>query len=104
VGGCVPGAGAEGPASGRGRGRPRCLQRGLFPGPSPAVPLLQLRYSAQSLFDYMKKIQHDASAMESFCETLLKVFEDNLRNDRYRFAFAVSLKPGVWHICFNMPG
>ncbi|XP_075297320.1 tubulin-specific chaperone D isoform X1 [Opisthocomus hoazin] len=41
-----------------------------------------LRYSAQSLFDYMKKIQHDASAMESFCETLLKVFEDNLRNDR----------------------
>lgn len=44
--------------------------------------LLQLRYSAQSLFDYMKKIQNDSSAMEGFCETLLKVFEDNLRNDR----------------------
>ncbi|NWJ02836.1 TBCD protein, partial [Crypturellus undulatus] len=42
-----------------------------------------LRYSAQSLFDYMKKIQSDPGAMESFCETLLKVFEDNLRNDRY---------------------
>ncbi|NWV46550.1 TBCD protein, partial [Daphoenositta chrysoptera] len=42
-----------------------------------------LRYSAQSLFDYMKKIQGDPSALESFCETLLKVFEDNLRNDRY---------------------
>lgn len=44
--------------------------------------VLQLRYSAQSLFDYMKKIQSDPSALESFCETLLKVFEDNLRNDR----------------------
>uniref|UniRef100_A0A8C3QS88 Tubulin-specific chaperone D n=1 Tax=Cyanoderma ruficeps TaxID=181631 RepID=A0A8C3QS88_9PASS len=37
-----------------------------------------LRYSAQSLFDYMKKIQTDPSALEGFCETLLKVFEDNL--------------------------
>ncbi|NXS59961.1 TBCD protein, partial [Brachypteracias leptosomus] len=41
-----------------------------------------LRYSAQGLFDYMKKIQNDSSAMESFCETLIKVFEDNLHNDR----------------------
>uniref|UniRef100_A0A8C3XB98 Tubulin-specific chaperone D n=1 Tax=Cyanoderma ruficeps TaxID=181631 RepID=A0A8C3XB98_9PASS len=44
-----------------------------------------LRYSAQSLFDYMKKIQTDPSALEGFCETLLKVFEDNLRNDRHPF-------------------
>lgn len=68
----------------------RCQGQGNLPPPCvwffPALHwsflVLQLRYSAQSLFDYMKKIQSDPSALESFCETLLKVFEDNLRNDR----------------------
>lgn len=56
--------------------------RGFFPALHWGFLLFQLRYSAQSLFDYMKKIQGDPRALESFCETLLKVFEDNLRNDR----------------------
>lgn len=42
----------------------------------------QVRHSTQSLFEYMKGIQKDAQALESFSETLLKVFEDNLLNDR----------------------
>lgn len=44
--------------------------------------VLQVRYSTQSLFEYMKGIQHDPQALGSFGETLLQVFEDNLLNDR----------------------
>lgn len=42
----------------------------------------QVRHSTQSLFEYMKGIQKDTQVLESFSETLLKVFEDNLLNDR----------------------
>lgn len=45
--------------------------------------MLQVRYSTQSLFDYMKGIQNDPQALEGFGGTLLQVFEDNLLNDRY---------------------
>ncbi|KAM6050827.1 tubulin-specific chaperone D isoform 1-T3 [Chlamydotis macqueenii] len=61
-----------------------------------------LRYSAQSLFDYMKKIQNDSSAMESFCETLLKVFEDNLRNDRVSVPFLTMLDQMLANGCFDI--
>ncbi|XP_062448054.1 tubulin-specific chaperone D isoform X2 [Rhea pennata] len=61
-----------------------------------------LRYSAQSLFDYMKKIQSDSSAMESFCETLLKVFEDNLRNDRVSVPLLTMLDQMLANGCFDI--
>uniref|UniRef100_A0A8C8BKL5 Tubulin-specific chaperone D n=1 Tax=Otus sunia TaxID=257818 RepID=A0A8C8BKL5_9STRI len=61
-----------------------------------------LRYSAQSLFDYMKKIQNDSSAMESFCETLLKVFEDNLRNDRVSVPLLTMLDQMLANGCFDI--
>ncbi|NXX77927.1 TBCD protein, partial [Urocolius indicus] len=61
-----------------------------------------LRYSAQSLFDYMKKIQNDSSAMESFCETLLKVFEDNLRNDRVSVPLLIMLDQMLANGCFDI--
>lgn len=61
-----------------------------------------LRYSAQSLFDYMKKIQGDPSALESFCETLLKVFEDNLRNDRVSVPLLTMLDQMLANGCFDM--
>ncbi|NXD20356.1 TBCD protein, partial [Spelaeornis formosus] len=61
-----------------------------------------LRYSAQSLFGYMKKIQNDASALESFCETLLKVFEDNLRNDRVSVPLLTMLDQMLANGCFDM--
>ncbi|NXO63273.1 TBCD protein, partial [Phainopepla nitens] len=61
-----------------------------------------LRYSAQSLFDYMKKIQSDPSALESFCETLLKVFEDNLCNDRVSVPLLTMLDQMLANGCFDM--
>ncbi|NWT55444.1 TBCD protein, partial [Erythrocercus mccallii] len=61
-----------------------------------------LRYSAQSLFDYMKKIQSDPSALETFCETLLKVFEDNLRNDRVSVPLLTMLDQMLANGCFDM--
>ncbi|NWZ82234.1 TBCD protein, partial [Poecile atricapillus] len=60
-----------------------------------------LRYSAQSLFDYMRKIQRDPSALESFCETLLKVFEDNLRNDRVSVPLLAMLDQMLANGCFD---
>ncbi|NXN90583.1 TBCD protein, partial [Bombycilla garrulus] len=61
-----------------------------------------LRYSAQSLFDYMKKIQSDPSALESFCETLLKIFEDNLHNDRVSVPLLAMLDQMLSNGCFEM--
>uniref|UniRef100_A0A8D2PL24 Tubulin-specific chaperone D n=1 Tax=Zosterops lateralis melanops TaxID=1220523 RepID=A0A8D2PL24_ZOSLA len=61
-----------------------------------------LRYSAQSLFDYMKKIQSDPSALEGFCETLLRVFEDNLRNDRVSVPLLTMLDQLLANGCFDM--
>lgn len=65
---------------------------GAEPGPAPgerglvavtrSFSILQVRYSTQSLFEYMKGIQHDPQALEGFGGTLLQVFEDNLLNDR----------------------
>ena len=46
------------------------------------ISVLQVRYSTQSLFEYMKGIQKDLQALEGFGGTLLQVFEDNLLNDR----------------------
>uniref|UniRef100_A0A8C2UC00 Tubulin-specific chaperone D n=1 Tax=Coturnix japonica TaxID=93934 RepID=A0A8C2UC00_COTJA len=60
------------------------------------------KYSAQSLFDYMKKIQNDSSAMEGFCETLLKVFEDNLRNDRVSVPLLTMLDQMLANGCFDI--
>uniref|UniRef100_A0A670KCI6 Tubulin-specific chaperone D n=1 Tax=Podarcis muralis TaxID=64176 RepID=A0A670KCI6_PODMU len=37
-----------------------------------------VRCSSQSLFSYLKGIQSNMDAMNIFCDTLLKVFEDNL--------------------------
>ncbi|NXX31393.1 TBCD protein, partial [Nicator chloris] len=61
-----------------------------------------LRYSAQSLFDYMKKIQSEPRALGSFCETLLKVFEDNLRNDRVSVPLLTMLDQMLANGCFDM--
>ncbi|NXP59203.1 TBCD protein, partial [Chloropsis cyanopogon] len=61
-----------------------------------------LRYSAQSLFDYMKGIQSEPSAVERFCETLLKVFEDNLRNDRVSVPLLTMLDQMLANGCFDL--
>ncbi|NXM87156.1 TBCD protein, partial [Oenanthe oenanthe] len=61
-----------------------------------------LRYSAQSLFEYMKRIQSEPSALGSFCETLLKVFEDNLHNDRVSVPLLTMLDQMLANGCFDM--
>ncbi|NWW38176.1 TBCD protein, partial [Panurus biarmicus] len=61
-----------------------------------------LRYSAQSLFDYMKKIQSEPGALEGFCGTLLRVFEDNLRNDRVSVPLLTMLDQMLANGCFDM--
>lgn len=50
--------------------------------PSYKNAVLQVRYSTQGLFEYMKGIQNDPQALEDFTGTLLQVFEDSLLNDR----------------------
>lgn len=67
----------RGPPWGRWRGG------GGFVTVTRALSLLQVRYSTQSLFEYMAGIQKDLRALEGFSGTLLQVFEDNLLNDRY---------------------
>ncbi|XP_063077112.1 tubulin-specific chaperone D [Engraulis encrasicolus] len=41
-----------------------------------------IRFSSQSLFDYLKGIQQDAAALGQFGSTLLRIFKDHQRNDR----------------------
>lgn len=44
---------------------------------------VQVHFSSQSLFEYMKGIQEDAVALTQFGDTLLSIFRDNLHNDRF---------------------
>lgn len=60
-----------------------------------------VRYSTQSLFEYMKGIQHDPQALGSFGETLLQVFEDNLLNDRVSVPLLKTLDQMLAHGCFD---
>ncbi|NXD62365.1 TBCD protein, partial [Eolophus roseicapillus] len=60
-----------------------------------------LRYSAQSTHTHTQKIQNDSSALESFCDTLLKVFEDNLRNDRVSVPLLTMLDQMLANGCFD---
>uniref|UniRef100_A0A671T6A5 Tubulin-specific chaperone D n=1 Tax=Sinocyclocheilus anshuiensis TaxID=1608454 RepID=A0A671T6A5_9TELE len=54
-----------------------CLKTQAF-----RVLRLSVRYSSQSLFEYLKGIQQDATVLQQFGDTLLRIFRDNLRNDR----------------------
>lgn len=44
---------------------------------------LQVQFSSQSLFDHLRQIQNDKTTLEEFAYTLLRIFKDNLHNDRY---------------------
>ncbi|XP_078011895.1 tubulin-specific chaperone D isoform X3 [Phascolarctos cinereus] len=61
-----------------------------------------VRYSTQSLFEYMKKIQNDIQAMDSFSETLIQVFEDNLLNDRVSVPLLKMLDQMLANGCFDI--
>ncbi|XP_059235927.1 tubulin-specific chaperone D isoform X2 [Mustela nigripes] len=61
-----------------------------------------VRYSTQSLFEYMKGIQNDPQALEGFGGTLLQVFEDNLLNDRVSVPLLKTLDQMLANGCFEL--
>ncbi|XP_069339168.1 tubulin-specific chaperone D isoform X2 [Eulemur rufifrons] len=61
-----------------------------------------VRHSTQSLFAYMKGIQGDPRALESFGGTLLQVFEDNLLNDRVSVPLLRTLDQMLANGCFEV--
>nr|XP_045015131.1 tubulin-specific chaperone D [Jaculus jaculus] len=61
-----------------------------------------VRYSTQSLFQYMKGIQMDVQALENFSNTLLQVFEDNLLNDRVSVSLLKMLDQLLANGCFDI--
>uniref|UniRef100_A0A3P8ZZD8 Tubulin-specific chaperone D n=1 Tax=Esox lucius TaxID=8010 RepID=A0A3P8ZZD8_ESOLU len=60
-----------------------------------------VRFSSQSLFDHLMLIQRDPDAMGHFSETLLRVFRDNLRNDRVSIPFLKMLDQMLARACFD---
>uniref|UniRef100_A0A8C9P525 Tubulin-specific chaperone D n=1 Tax=Spermophilus dauricus TaxID=99837 RepID=A0A8C9P525_SPEDA len=66
------------------------------------LSILQVRYSTQSLLEYMKGIQKDPEALGSFSKTLLQVFENNLLNDRVSVALLKMLDQVLANGCFDI--
>ncbi|MEQ2159345.1 hypothetical protein GOODEAATRI_021866, partial [Goodea atripinnis] len=42
-----------------------------------------VHHSSQSLFVFLKEIQNDSDAVTQFAQTMLRIFRDNLHNDRF---------------------
>ncbi|XP_075702014.1 tubulin-specific chaperone D [Rhinoderma darwinii] len=61
-----------------------------------------VRYSAQSLFEYLRSIQRDTRAMEAFSKTLLQLFRDNQRNDRVSIPLLKMLDQMLANGCFDL--
>ncbi|RXM29162.1 Tubulin-specific chaperone D [Acipenser ruthenus] len=61
-----------------------------------------VRFSAQSLFDYLKKIQQDVTAMSNFGCTLLQIFRDNVRNDRVSIPLLKMIDQMLANGCFDI--
>ncbi|XP_029456142.1 tubulin-specific chaperone D isoform X2 [Rhinatrema bivittatum] len=61
-----------------------------------------VKYSAQNLFEYVRKIQADAEHMNSLSTTLLKLFQDNLRNDRVSIPLLKMLDQMLANGCFDV--
>ncbi|XP_011371946.1 tubulin-specific chaperone D isoform X1 [Pteropus vampyrus] len=59
-----------------------------------------VRHSTQSLFAHVRGIQEDPRALEDFGGTLLRVFEDNLLNDRVSVPLLKTLDQMLANGCF----
>ncbi|XP_036079778.1 tubulin-specific chaperone D isoform X3 [Rousettus aegyptiacus] len=59
-----------------------------------------VRHSTQSLLAHVRGIQEDPRALEDFGGTLLRVFEDNLLNDRVSVPLLKTLDQMLAHGCF----
>lgn len=59
---------------------------------------VQVHFSSQSLFDYLRQIQNDDAALMQFADTLLGILRDNLHNDRYTDIHSLFFTPhGLIH-------
>lgn len=61
-----------------------------------------VRYSSQSLFDYLRTIQTDEQPLKEFCDLLLQLFQDNRRNDRVSIPLLKMLDQMLANGCFEM--
>ncbi|XP_030591993.1 tubulin-specific chaperone D isoform X1 [Archocentrus centrarchus] len=61
-----------------------------------------VHFSSQSLFDYLKLIQSDSATLGQFGETLLRIFKDNLHNDRVSVPFLKMLNQILANNCFEI--
>ena len=75
---------------------------GLRCGGAHARPGLQVRYSTQGLLEYMERVRGDPRALEDVAGALLRVFEDNLLNDRVSVPLLRTLDQMLAHGCFDV--
>ncbi|XP_026877621.2 tubulin-specific chaperone D [Electrophorus electricus] len=61
-----------------------------------------VRFSSQSLFDYLKTVQQDGAALLQFGNTLLQIFRDHLHNDRVSVPLLKMLDQMLSHGCFEL--
>ncbi|XP_069005084.1 tubulin-specific chaperone D [Embiotoca jacksoni] len=61
-----------------------------------------VRFSSQSLFDYLRGIQCDSVALGQFGDTLLSILRDNLCNDRVSVPFLKMLNQMLANSCFEI--
>lgn len=61
-----------------------------------------VRYSSQSLFEYLKSIQQDVTVLQQFGDTLLLIFRDNLRNDRVSVPLLKMVDQLLANGCFDL--
>ncbi|KAI7803484.1 putative tubulin-specific chaperone D [Triplophysa rosa] len=61
-----------------------------------------VRFSSQSLFEFLKSIQQDAAALQQFGDTVLAIFRDHLRNDRVSVPLLKMVDQLLANGCFDL--
>ncbi|XP_066530722.1 tubulin-specific chaperone D [Hoplias malabaricus] len=61
-----------------------------------------VRFSSHSLFEQLKSIQQDSKELQIFGDTLLRIFSDNLRNDRVSIPLLKMLDQMLANGCFDI--
>ncbi|XP_037544964.1 tubulin-specific chaperone D [Nematolebias whitei] len=61
-----------------------------------------VHFSSQSLFDFLKGIQNDSVALTQFGDTLLRLFRDNLHNQRVSLSLLRVLSQMLSNSCFEI--
>ncbi|XP_072531302.1 tubulin-specific chaperone D [Salminus brasiliensis] len=61
-----------------------------------------VHFSSRSLFEHLKSIQQNSAALQQIGDTLLRVFRDNLRNDRVSVPLMWTLDQMLSNGCFEL--